>query len=169
MSANLARAYSLSDTADVRTPPEVYDALNAVCEFDHDPCPLHGLLDSTIADGLDYSYAWGERNWVNPPFDNASPFLHRAYLEADTAGKSSLVLVPLKPHTLYWKRAVMDKATCVYMIFDRMRFCGYDRPYPLSLALVQYGDGFPVLPDCVGGLTLRRFEQTNGDQMSTDE
>lgn len=150
------RMYALSATTDVQTPQWFLDALNEVCHFDHDPCPLHGAVDATVPDALDYEQPWGLSNFVNPPFNNIGPFLKRASLEWEVNGNRSIVLAPLRCHTKYWRDHVMDKVSSIYLMFSGMRFPGYTLNFPMSLCLLVYGD-YPVLAEEIQGIPLRRF------------
>ena len=47
-----------------KTPKDFYGPLNAIFDFDFDPCPLNSTFD-----GL--SIEWGQRNFVNPPYSRA--------------------------------------------------------------------------------------------------
>lgn len=148
--------YRMSGTTDVQTPPQFLEELNEMYVFDHDPCPLHGAVDATVPDALDYEVPWGDSNFVNPPFNNIEPFLRRARLEHEIGGKSSVVLIPLRTHTKYWREQVMDKATAIYLMFSGMRFPGYTMKFPMSMCLVVYGN-YPTLPLEVDGIPLRKF------------
>lgn len=45
------------------TPPDVYGALHAEFQFDHDPCPF------PLPEGFDgLTQPWGQSSYVNPPF-----------------------------------------------------------------------------------------------------
>lgn len=128
----------MSSRTDVQTPPGLYNLLHSQCDFDHDPCPIGGT------GGLDREVPWGCRNFVNPPFDNIEPWLERAVEEWQQRGNSSMLLVPMRPHTSYWRRLVMPNVNAFYLLFDRVKFVGYDRPFPLPLALLVFG-AFPLV------------------------
>lgn len=146
----------MSSTSDVATPPEVYNDLNEVCRFTHDPCPLNGETDPLCPDGLDRAYPWGDVNFVNPPFNRINLWLARAAEEWYVNNKRSIVLVPFRSHTVYWRLHVMDKCTSLYIFFKGMKFPGYSLRYPMPMCLVAYGE-FAQFPAEIGGLPIRRF------------
>lgn len=78
------------------TPPEVFAQLHAEFNFDCDPCPCprpEGYNSLVLP--------WGQRNYVNPPFNlkdgphgGPAAFARKAIAEQQ-AGKTSVVILPV--------------------------------------------------------------------------
>ena len=68
-------------------PPSLYEELNKEFNFDFDPCPFQPDFD-----GL--TIAWGERNFVNPPYDNIKPWAKKCRKE-QKKGRLSVFLIPV--------------------------------------------------------------------------
>ena len=135
----------------VATPTALYRDLDATFNFDHDPCPLQS---SPIVDGLDRNNAWGQRNFINPPFNNIGPWLRRAHEESESGGRVSVVLVPMRANTRYWRQWVANKVSALLLIMQRVKFPGYAEGAPFVLCLLVYGNAHSLigqLPQTVGG------------------
>jgi uncharacterized protein (DUF2126 family) len=117
---------------DVATPEDLYAALNAKYNFDHDPCPLQGVEERTIP-----TAPWGQRNYVNPPFRDSKRFLRRAIQEL-AEGKLSVFLMPSNTDTNYWNAYVFPYATSIQFINSRVVFQGYGKPFPAPLVVVEF-------------------------------
>ena len=62
------------------TPPELYDALNAIYNFDYDPCPYKADFDSLKLE------SWPGKNiFINPPYSKKS---ERGFHQKSIRGKS---------------------------------------------------------------------------------
>ena len=93
---------------DYQTPPElVQKALDIVGykKFDCDVCcscenipAVHHYIEGTT-DGL--RQFWYLLNWCNPPFDECSKWIKRAY-EEQQEGLSTMMLLPVRTETKYW-------------------------------------------------------------------
>lgn len=80
------------------TPPELYARLNAEHDFDFDPCPF------PLPEGFDgLTCAWGQRNYVNPPFGSIihegrkkgpTAWARKALAEAQQ-GKKTVLVYPI--------------------------------------------------------------------------
>lgn len=130
MMTNGAFFGSLNDN--VATPKKFYSILERVFQFDHDPCPLGGT------GGLDRNLVWGKRNYVNPPYSEVPVWLNRV-LEEREKGNMTVMLVPFRGNSNYWKEKVWNKAEAIYFIADRLVFQGYTRPLTIPLCLLVYG------------------------------
>lgn len=75
-----------------------------------DPCPLHGT------GGLDRP--WGRRVYINPPFSNIAPWVHRA-LQEDS--EVIVMLVPHDPSTRWWQELRASGAHFLAPM-ERLRF-----------------------------------------------
>lgn len=80
----------LENNNDWETPDWMYNQVNDIFHFDHDPCPKNFKVD-----GLDKKYPWGSRNWINPPYDrvNKPKFIKRAF-EEYSLGMTCVLLIP---------------------------------------------------------------------------
>ena len=68
-----------AETVKWATPPQVLEKLNAEFgPFDYDPCPID-WEEGRDPDGL--KSEWGQRNFVNPPYDNVSAWFRKAHEE----------------------------------------------------------------------------------------
>tara|TARA_R100000773_G_scaffold29104_1_gene24993 strand:- start:10124 stop:10513 length:390 start_codon:yes stop_codon:yes gene_type:complete len=72
------------------TPPELYNELNSRFLFDFDPCP------NPRPPGFDgLAVAWGERNYVNPPFTGGvMKWVRKAIKERDENNKLTALILP---------------------------------------------------------------------------
>lgn len=81
-------------------PPDQYKALNEEFNFDFDPCPYPR---PESFNGLEV--AWGERNFVNPPFRRAdgvngagpTAFVRKA-IEEQAHGHTSVLVIPTQSY-----------------------------------------------------------------------
>ena len=103
-----------------KTPKNFYDKLNKKYHFDFDPCPLHH--DLNLWDGL--KVEWGERNYVNPPWDRETKerFILKA-VEENKKGKLCVLLLPVSTSTDIFHEVIL-KYGKVEFIKRRIRFEG---------------------------------------------
>ena len=85
-----------------RTPPDLYERLNAEFGFDFDPCPC------PKPEGYDsLQIQWGAMNYVNPPFrphdgvngKGPTAFVHKAIAE-HKAGRGSVLVLPVQSYVM---------------------------------------------------------------------
>lgn len=90
-----------------KTPAYIYDPLNEVFKFDHDPCPLNYKVD-----GLDYSIPWGESNFINPPYNKEvkPKFIKRAYNEWFINSTINVLLIPAATGTKQFHNLLLPNA-----------------------------------------------------------
>ena len=100
----------------------------------YDPCPIN-YVPNKSPDGL--TTPWRCRNYVNPPFDKAGMFLRKAAQEA-TKGRASVVLMPTRFHTKYFKD-VYENIQAIYILQTRIAFKGYSTALPVGMKLVLFG------------------------------
>jgi site-specific DNA-methyltransferase (adenine-specific) len=104
---------------DWATPPAFYTVLDREFHFDHDPCPLRATSDGLAA-------PWGERNFVNPPYDakGKALFVRRAISER-AAGNLSVLLLPVSTSTKLFAElfVVADE---IRLVHRRLKFNGGD-------------------------------------------
>lgn len=116
----------------VQTPVALLKELNKEFHFDFDPCPLN---DTPDFDGL--LIPWGRSNFVNPPYSNIGPWVEKGLSEC-ALGKKSVFLITVKTNTVYWRELIFPFASEIRFIHERIKFEGYDTPFPLALALVIF-------------------------------
>tara|TARA_Y100000114_G_scaffold11743_1_gene9439 strand:+ start:523 stop:975 length:453 start_codon:yes stop_codon:yes gene_type:complete len=85
MNKQQIKLFASKKSDDWITPPDLYNELNIVFNFDFDPCPFQHNINNW--NGLEVS--WGKRNFVNPPYSNVKGFLQKAHYEL-THGKAEL-------------------------------------------------------------------------------
>lgn len=92
-----------------KTPAYIYDPLNEVFKFDHDPCPLNYTVD-----GLDYDNMWGESNFINPPYNKETKpkFINRAHFEWINKNKVCVLLIPAATGTKQFHNLLLPEARC---------------------------------------------------------
>lgn len=98
-----------------RTPPHIYNALDAEFHFDFDPCPLHATFDGLII-------PWGQSNFVNPPYSRPgkSRFIHKAFAEW-RLGKTCVLLIPSATSTEDFHNLILPHAE-IRFVRGRIRF-----------------------------------------------
>ena len=99
------------------TPEYLYNELNEEFDFDFDPCPLNATFD-----GL--SIEWGDRNFVNPPYNRRDKplFIKKAFQEM-IKGKLSVLLIPVATSTQIFHNLILPYAE-VRFLKGRVAFKG---------------------------------------------
>lgn len=118
-----------SQRLDWEIPRGVYDTLDAEFHFDFDPCPHNPTFD-----GL--TVAWGESNFVNPPYGREiGKWLEKGAQEA-SLGKTVVFLIPSRTDTRWWHDYCMA-ATEIRFIRGRIKFAGakFNAPFPSALVI----------------------------------
>lgn len=115
----------------VTTPVGFYDAINAVFNFDYDPCPVNPIADAMCSQ-------WGMRNYVNPPFKHICGFMTRAIEQAEHGGSTTVMLIPATLLTGVSGFRLMCDPHIAGVIFLRtgISFDGYNKVMPLPMMLV---------------------------------
>lgn len=114
------------------TPKSLYDTLNAEFNFNDDPCPLYGELNS---DGL--AREWGIRVFVNPPYGREiTKWIQRAYEEGEL-GKTVVCLIPSRTDTKWWHDYVM-RAKEIRFVKGRLKFGDSKNSAPFPSAVVIF-------------------------------
>jgi len=115
-----------------RTPPEIFDPLNAEFHFDLDAAADLELRQSALflTDAL-AAYDWpGQRIWLNPPYGRKlEPFVRRAAAEA-AKGKLIVALIPFRCRAAWWHECVLGRASEVRCVRKRIRFLRPDGSRP---------------------------------------
>ncbi len=112
-----------------RTPETVYNQLNEEFKFDFDPCPADPKFD-----GLEIE--WGQRNYVNPPYNDVPSWIKKAYEESQK-GKLVVMLLPVRTQTL-WFYNYGRYAKEIRFIQGGIRFQGYNHKCPFPLMILIY-------------------------------
>lgn len=115
-----------------RTPPAVYDDLNAEFGFDYDPCPLHD--GGLISDGL--MADWGNVSFCNPPYSDIANWVRKGWLEWKR-GKTVVLLIPSRTDTAWWHDYVMH-ASEIRFIRGRLKFGDAKTGAPFPSAVVVF-------------------------------
>jgi hypothetical protein len=123
------------DNNEVESPDNVLLELHAEFGGMFDPCPFVGKGCKPDFDGL--KIPWQEVNFVNPPYDNISPWMEKA-IQEKRADHTTIVFVPSRPGTKYWQKLVFRRATEVRFLGGRIIFKGYKTPPPHHLAFIIY-------------------------------
>lgn len=91
-----------------RTPPEVFDPLNAEFGFTLDVAasPENALCSRYYTREQDaLSLCWrGERVWCNPPYREILPWVNYAWQEARECGALVVLLLPARTDQEWWAR-----------------------------------------------------------------
>lgn len=116
-----------------KTPHSFLMELDQEFKFDCDPCPFESEYD-----GL--SVKWGKSNWVNPPFKKADLFVRKALSEMLNNGSKSVLLIPMRTNSNYWRECVLPYA-CDILPLNKITFEGFSRPFPGELSLVFFIPG----------------------------
>lgn len=118
------------------TPPDFYENLNKVYNFDFDPCP-YNEKEITI-NGLDIE--WGESNFVNPPY---SQKLKEAFvikgIEEMKKGKVCVFLIPVSTSTKLFHKYIKPNATKIEFVEGRIKFGKIDKDGNFYLPLNSKG------------------------------
>jgi hypothetical protein len=133
-----------SDKDNWETPELLYQYLDSLYSFDHDPCPIdhYVLLGMDIEAGASYdslNKPWGKSNYINPPYGRQiGKFIEKAYKES-LLGKICVLLIPARTDTKWWHDFVMLAAT-VYLVRGRIRFKDGEHSAPFPSAIVVFDE-----------------------------
>jgi site-specific DNA-methyltransferase (adenine-specific) len=116
----MAKIRDLEHSDHWETPPELFADLNREFNFDFDPCPLFADFD-----GL--SMEWGQRNFVNPPYERYAKegFIKKAIIEAKK-GKLCVCLIPVSTSTNLFHKHILPNAKDIRFLKGRIKFRGYN-------------------------------------------
>ncbi len=105
------------------TPKDFYDELDAEFNFDFDPCPI--CFDEITPDKDGLLIAWGERNFVNPPYsrDLKEGFVKKAIIESKK-GKLCVCLLPVSTSTALFHDHILPNAKEIRFVRRRLIFKG---------------------------------------------
>jgi len=131
MNGERTSVHFMSQRFDWQTPERVFQELNEEFNFDFDPCPT-----SPDFDGL--KIAWGDRNFVNPPYGREiGKWIEKGYWEHLMFGKVVVFLIPSRTDTRWWHDYVM-KADEIRFIKGRLKFRGAKNSAPFPSCIVIF-------------------------------
>lgn len=117
---------ALSTPADADTWLTPRYILAELGDFDLDPCAASQRPDwvspthyTALEDGL--RCPWNGRVFLNPPFSNTVPWLHK-HAEHGTG----IALVPASIESQVWRDVVWKRAKAILLLHGRTRFCNPD-------------------------------------------
>lgn len=118
------------------TPPEFYEKLNAIFNFDFDPCPY--TENEILIDGLKID--WGKSNFVNPPYSQKlkESFIKKG-IEEMRKGKTSVFLIPVSTSTKLFHDLIKPNASKIEFIKGRIKFGKIDENGKFYLPLNKKG------------------------------
>lgn len=132
-----------SNKNDWETPPEIFDPLNAVFNFDIDVC---ATAENTKCqryytpeiDGLKQPWHNNEVCWCNPPYGRAIQKWIRKAVDEAAKGASVVCLITARPDTTYWHDMVFPYARAICFVRGRLKFVGAKHSAPFPSAIVVF-------------------------------
>jgi hypothetical protein len=131
-----SRHHGRLDNNEIETSDEVLHELRAEFGDMFDPCPFVGKGLRPEFDGR--KIPWKEMNFINPPYDDISPWMERANREMRKRNHTSLIFVPVRTGTRYWEKLVYPHASEIRYLTGRIVFKGYKTPPPHHLCFIIY-------------------------------
>lgn len=105
---------------DWKTPDAFFETLNAIYDFNFDPCPYESDFD-----GL--SIEWKERNFINPPYSRKLKELFvKKSLEESKKGKLCVLLLPVSTSTQLFHEVILPNAKTINFVKGRLAFLQKD-------------------------------------------
>ncbi len=117
-----------------RTPPDLYNKLDAEFNFDFDPCPERPNFDGLAIE-------WKERNFVNPPYSQISAWVEKGFQEWEK-GRLVVFLIFARTDTRYFHKFLYGKAELRF-IKGRVKFLNengispHSAPAPSMIAILR--------------------------------
>lgn len=112
-----------------QTPSDLYKILDKEFKFDYDPCPSNPKVNGLIT-------SWKERNYINPPYNKITRWLHKGFYQAKE-GRLCVFLLPSRTDTYWWHRYVL-KSKEIRFIRGRLKFGGSDHSAPFPSCVVIF-------------------------------
>lgn len=97
------------------TPDELYAYLNEQHHFDFDPCPANPTFNGLMV-------GWGECNFVNPPFNDITSWLHKGLQEQQQHNRKSVFLLPVRTSVKYFHEIILKYASKIQFLTHRVSF-----------------------------------------------
>tara|TARA_R110000765_G_C18574116_1_gene565468 strand:+ start:114 stop:590 length:477 start_codon:yes stop_codon:yes gene_type:complete len=134
------------------TPRDLFDQLNREFSFDWDAAATkenalvsHGAYFGPdhyaphCRDGLEVQWFCQGWTWCNPPYGRALPaWTRKAAHEKVAHGASSVLLVPARTETRWWRNYVANGADEIRFMHGRLKFSGAKNSAPFPSAIVIY-------------------------------
>jgi phage N-6-adenine-methyltransferase len=147
---------------DWTTPPEVFDPIHGVFEFDLDACASDASVSrcssfiSPEMNALSVEWAaYGRRIWCNPPYGRSLPLWFVAARRAMEGGADLCVmLVMANTDTSYWHKHVRSCASEVVFLTPRIRF---RRPNGDVMAGAPKGSALVIYDATAGRQTVHSY------------
>lgn len=103
-------------------------------KFDFDPCPPNPEINGLQID-------WGNRNYVNPPFNNLKPWLIKS-VEEWKKGKEVIFLMPIRIHTTYFldniQPLIESGDVKMFILRGGVCFKGYKHRAPFGMMYLYF-------------------------------
>jgi hypothetical protein len=131
-----SRHHGRLDNNEIETSDNVLLELRAEFGDMFDPCPFVGKGLRPEFDGR--KIPWKDVNFINPPYDDISPWMEKANREMTKRNHTSIIFVPVRTGTRYWERLVYPHATEIRYLTGRIVFKGYKTPPPHHLCFIVY-------------------------------
>lgn len=140
-----------SDNMEWETPPELYEAVDAIWHFDLDPCASdenHLCEDYFTADDDGLTKDWGGRRvFCNPPYGRAiGKWVEKAAKESIKPSTVVVVLCPARTDTAYWHDWVVPYASEVSFLRGRVKYRLHGKELnssPFPSCLIRFGGSLP--------------------------
>ncbi len=139
-----------SDSAEWRTPPDLFARLDEVWHFNLDPAstPENALCARYFTaeeNGLTRSWA-GYRVWLNPPYGREiGKWVEKARQEGLRGGTVVVCLLPARTDAAWWQRSVLGMwptdqgAALIRYLPGRLKFSGSKNAAPFPSAIAIFG------------------------------
>jgi len=132
-----------SNTPEYETPDDLFERLDAIFDFDLDPCASDDNFKcpnyfTKEDDGL--KKPWFGNVFVNPPYgQEIGKWVERSYYQAVTNPdvKTVVMLIPSRTDTKYWHDYVM-RSHLIYFIRGRLKFSNMKNSAPFPSAIVVF-------------------------------
>ena len=131
-----SRHHGRIDNNEVETPDNILFELQAEFGEMFDPCPYVGKGNYPDFDGL--TIPWRTQNFINPPYNDITPWMEKAIFEMTQNDHNSLLFVPVRTGARYWEHFVYPCATEIRFLTGRVIFKGYKTPPPHHLCFLVY-------------------------------
>ncbi|HAD48553.1 MAG TPA: hypothetical protein DCF92_07030 [Idiomarina sp.] len=97
--------------------------------------------------------------WCNPPFDQKTQFLDKAYEQISKSNSSKLIcmMIPYEPATKWWRNHVHDKASIVYV--PDGRYCFRHPETGELMGDVNFASCFVIFSGFKGPTTYHHFNR----------
>jgi len=119
---------------DWRTPKSLFEELNKEFGFDCDPCLIARDNSIHLRDMLGSD--WGNRCFVNPPYQKLKEWTAKAKTEFHK-GKLVVLLIPSRTDTAWWHEDVMESQE-IRFLRGRLKFDDIKTPAPFPSCLVIF-------------------------------